>query len=125
MSPGHARDGMRDGPEELALVEDGTADLIAFGQLFLANPDLPARLAAGGPFNPADPAAFYGGDAAGYTDYPALSARRPAPSEGPPAPGHPAKDAPPRSRPVPGLASRSGCQRLPDPALLPERRGVG
>jgi N-ethylmaleimide reductase len=62
------------GPEELALVEDGTADLIAFGRLFLANPDLPHRLARGGPFNAADEATFYGGDAAGYTDYPSLSA---------------------------------------------------
>lgn len=60
------------GPDALTLVEDGTADLIAFGQLFLANPDLPARLRAGGPFNQADPATFYGGDAKGYTDYPAL-----------------------------------------------------
>lgn len=62
------------GPEELALIEDGVADLIAFGRLFLANPDLPLRLAAGGPFSQADPATFYGGDAAGYTDYPSLSA---------------------------------------------------
>ncbi|QLY31218.1 alkene reductase [Nocardia huaxiensis] len=62
------------GPQDLALIEDGTADLIAFGQLFLANPDLPARLRAGGPFNTADRATFYGGDATGYTDYPALPA---------------------------------------------------
>jgi N-ethylmaleimide reductase len=60
------------GPDELTLVEDGTADLVAFGQLFLANPDLPVRLKAGGPFNEADPATFYGGDAKGYTDYPTL-----------------------------------------------------
>jgi N-ethylmaleimide reductase len=60
------------GPESLALVEDGTADLVAFGRLFLANPDLPARLRTGGPFNEADVATFYGGDAKGYTDYPAL-----------------------------------------------------
>lgn len=62
------------GPEELALIHDGTADLIAFGQLFLANPDLPRRLATGSPLNRPDPATFYGGDAAGYTDYPALPA---------------------------------------------------
>ncbi|MGV4985216.1 alkene reductase [Streptomyces sp. NRAIS4] len=60
------------GPESLALVEDGTADLIAYGRLFLANPDLPARLKSGGPFNTANPATFYGGGAGGYTDYPAL-----------------------------------------------------
>ncbi|MEW2131082.1 alkene reductase [Streptomyces sp. NPDC005435] len=62
------------GPEDLVLIEDGTTDVLAFGRLFLANPDLPARLAADGPFNTADPATFYGGDATGYTDYPALSA---------------------------------------------------
>ncbi|MFI1970278.1 alkene reductase [Streptomyces cinnamoneus] len=60
------------GPESLTLVEDGTADVIAFGALFLANPDLPRRLAAGGPYNTPDPATFYGGDERGYTDYPAL-----------------------------------------------------
>ncbi|MFE9900586.1 alkene reductase [Streptomyces achromogenes] len=60
------------GPDALALIEDGSADLVAFGRLFLANPDLPARLRAGGPFNPADPATFYGGGAEGYTDYPTL-----------------------------------------------------
>ncbi|MFD7280381.1 alkene reductase [Streptomyces sp. NPDC059862] len=58
------------GPEELQLIEDGIADLIAYGSLFLANPDLPKRLAAGGPFNTPDPTTFYGGDHRGYTDYP-------------------------------------------------------
>ncbi|MEV6569434.1 alkene reductase [Streptomyces kronopolitis] len=62
------------GPDALTLIEDGSADLIAFGSLFLANPDLPRRLAAGGPFNAADKATFYGGDHRGYTDYPALPA---------------------------------------------------
>lgn len=60
------------GPEALTLIEDGTADLISFGGLFLANPDLPQRLAVGGPFNQPDRATFYGGDAKGYTDYPTL-----------------------------------------------------
>ncbi|MEI5099861.1 alkene reductase [Streptomyces sp. PmtG] len=60
------------GPDALALIEDGTADLVSYGSLFLANPDLPARLRAGGPFNEPDRATFYGGDAKGYTDYPAL-----------------------------------------------------
>ncbi|MCF3106693.1 alkene reductase [Streptomyces roseoverticillatus] len=62
------------GPDALALIEDGTADVISYGTLFLANPDLPARLKTGGPFNAADRATFYGGDAKGYTDYPALTA---------------------------------------------------
>ncbi|MEY9776526.1 alkene reductase [Arthrobacter sp. MW3 TE3886] len=60
------------GPDALALVEDGTTDLVSFGALFLANPDLPARLAAGGPFNTPDRSSFYGGDATGYLDYPSL-----------------------------------------------------
>ncbi|WP_306338310.1 alkene reductase [Streptomyces sp. KL118A] len=60
------------GPEALALVEDGTADLVTFGALFLANPDLPARLKAGGPYNTPDRATYYGGTEQGYTDYPAL-----------------------------------------------------
>ena len=61
------------GPEALGLIEDGTADLIAFGALFLANPDLPARIAAGGPYNAPDSTTFYGGDDRGYTDYPAIA----------------------------------------------------
>ncbi|MFF1439188.1 alkene reductase [Streptomyces sp. NPDC058295] len=61
------------GPDALALIEDGTADLIAYGALFLANPDLPARLTAGGPFNTPDRATFFGGDQRGYTDYPTLT----------------------------------------------------
>ncbi|MFK0111976.1 alkene reductase [Streptomyces sp. NPDC091217] len=61
------------GAEALELVEDGTTDLIVYGALFLANPDLPARLAAGGPFNTPDPSTFYGGDHRGYTDYPTLA----------------------------------------------------
>ncbi|MGW4202745.1 alkene reductase [Streptomyces sp. NPDC004726] len=60
------------GPEELHLVEDGTTDVLSLGTLFLANPDLPHRLATGGPFNPPDRATFYGGDDCGYTDYPPL-----------------------------------------------------
>ncbi|WP_045740933.1 alkene reductase [Actinoplanes rectilineatus] len=62
------------GPESLALIEDGLADLVAFGTLFLANPDLPARLAAGGPFNEMDRKTAFGGGERGYTDYPALPA---------------------------------------------------
>ncbi|MFD8141951.1 alkene reductase [Streptomyces sp. NPDC059708] len=56
----------------LALIEEGVADLVAFGSLFIANPDLPARLRAEGPYNTPDTATFYGGDARGYTDYPTL-----------------------------------------------------
>ena len=56
-----------------AVIADGTADLVSFAALFLANPDLPERLRRGGPFNPPDRKTFYGGDARGYTDYPALA----------------------------------------------------
>lgn len=56
-----------------AALSSGAADLIAFGKPFLANPDLPARLAASGPLNKPNAATFYGGDTKGYTDYPALA----------------------------------------------------
>ncbi|GAA1653806.1 alkene reductase [Actinoplanes couchii] len=61
------------GPEALALIADGTTDLVSFGALFLANPDLPARLAAGGPYNTPEKSSFFGGDHRGYTDYPTLA----------------------------------------------------
>jgi N-ethylmaleimide reductase len=48
------------------------ADLVAFGRSFISNPDLVERLRAGGPFNKAHRATFYGGGAEGYTDYPTL-----------------------------------------------------
>ncbi|MFF5501563.1 alkene reductase [Streptomyces roseolus] len=60
------------GAESLALVEDGTTDLVAYGRLFIANPDLPARLKAGGPYATPDPATMYAGGPQGYVDYPAL-----------------------------------------------------
>lgn len=50
------------------------ADLIAFGKLFIANPDLVERLRRGAPLNAPDKATFYGGSAKGYTDYPTLEA---------------------------------------------------
>ncbi|MGW5424268.1 alkene reductase [Streptomyces sp. NPDC003943] len=62
------------GLDALKLIEDGAADMLAYGALFLANPDLPTRLAAGGPFNAPDTSTFYGGDHRGYTDYPTLTA---------------------------------------------------
>jgi N-ethylmaleimide reductase len=60
------------GLAELALIEEGIADLLSFGALFLANPDLPHRLEVGGPFNEPDRETYYGGDARGYLDYPTL-----------------------------------------------------
>ena len=56
-----------------ARIERGDADLIAYGKLFISNPDLPERFASGAPLTEPDRATFYGGGAEGYTDYPALS----------------------------------------------------
>lgn len=53
-----------------AAIAAGTADAIAFGRLFIANPDLPERIREGAPLNPYNRATFYGGGAEGYTDYP-------------------------------------------------------
>jgi N-ethylmaleimide reductase len=50
-------------------IDNGTADLVSVGALALANPDLVERLRAGAELNTPDPATFYGGGAAGYTDY--------------------------------------------------------
>ncbi|MCE2564666.1 alkene reductase [Komagataeibacter sp. FNDCF1] len=52
------------------VVKAGLGDLIAFGRPFIANPDLPERIAHGWPLNPVDPKTMYGGTAKGYTDYP-------------------------------------------------------
>ena len=51
----------------------GEADAVAFGKLFIANPDLPRRLATDAAFNAARPEMFYHSGAEGYTDYPALA----------------------------------------------------
>ncbi|MGO4474765.1 alkene reductase [Massilia sp. 2TAF26] len=56
------------------LLSSGKADAVAWGQWFIANPDLPARLKTGAPLNPARPDKFYAPGAEGYTDYPALQA---------------------------------------------------
>jgi N-ethylmaleimide reductase len=53
-------------------VASGRADLVAFGRLFIANPDLVERFRRDAPLNEPDRATFYGGGAEGYTDYPAL-----------------------------------------------------
>src|SRR5262245_22513524 len=50
----------------------GEADAVAFGTLFIANPDLPKRFAIGAPLNTPDPSTFYGSGPHGYTDYPGL-----------------------------------------------------
>ena len=56
-----------------AMVAAGYADIIAFGRYFISNPDLPERIRKGVAFTPYNRATFYGGDAHGYTDYPAMA----------------------------------------------------
>jgi N-ethylmaleimide reductase len=57
-----------------AALRNGEGDAAAFAVMFLANPDLPERFAAGSPLNELDRATMYGGGAKGYVDYPALDA---------------------------------------------------
>jgi 2,4-dienoyl-CoA reductase-like NADH-dependent reductase (Old Yellow Enzyme family) len=54
------------------LLDEGKADAVAFGKLFIANPDLPARFARNAPLNRPNAATFYAPGSEGYTDYPAL-----------------------------------------------------
>ncbi len=60
----------RDTAEQL--LRAGEADAVAFGKLFIANPDLPKRFAFNAPLNEPDPQTFYADGPRGYTDYPAL-----------------------------------------------------
>jgi 2,4-dienoyl-CoA reductase-like NADH-dependent reductase (Old Yellow Enzyme family) len=54
------------------VLRDGEADTVAFGKLFIANPDLPHRFAVGAPLNEPHPETFYAPGPVGYTDYPFL-----------------------------------------------------
>jgi N-ethylmaleimide reductase len=56
----------------MAAVDNGRADLVAFGRPFISNPDLVRRLRDNAPLNALDPKTLYGGGEAGYTDYPTL-----------------------------------------------------
>ena len=58
--------------EAAQAVAGGLVDAVAFGNSFLANPDLPARIKAGASLNQPDPAKFYTPGPEGYTDYPLL-----------------------------------------------------
>lgn len=51
-------------------IEQNDADLVAYAQLFLANPDLPERFAVDAELNEPDSDTYYGGGKEGYTDYP-------------------------------------------------------
>jgi N-ethylmaleimide reductase len=53
-------------------IVDGYADAVAFGRLFIANPDLPERFRVDAPLNTPDRKTFYGGTEIGYIDYPTL-----------------------------------------------------
>ena len=55
-------------------IAQGHADAIAFGRLFISNPDLPERLRCGAALTPYDRATFYGGGPQGYVDYPVMDA---------------------------------------------------
>jgi N-ethylmaleimide reductase len=55
-----------------AAIESGLADLVSFGVLFLANPDLPERFMTGAYLNTADISTYYVGEEKGYIDYPSL-----------------------------------------------------
>ena len=57
----------------IAAVDADRADFIAFGKLFISNPDLPERLRRNGPYNAPRPDSFYAGGAEGYDDYPSLT----------------------------------------------------
>jgi N-ethylmaleimide reductase len=57
-------------PESAAeAIEKQQADAIAFGRLFIANPDLVERIKESKPLNLPDRSTFYGGGTHGYTDY--------------------------------------------------------
>lgn len=62
---------VRESAEEA--IAQGRADAIAFGRLFIANPDLPERFRRGAPLNRYHRPTFYGGGASGYTDYAVLT----------------------------------------------------
>ena len=67
----YVANGGYDGVRGEQAIKDGSADAIAFGRAFLANPDLPRRLEHRTPLNEPDQATFYGGTERGYVDYPA------------------------------------------------------
>ena len=62
-----------DGKSAAMEVQSGRADAVAFGQLYIANPDLAERFRKGARLNKANPDTFYTPGTAGYTDYPAIT----------------------------------------------------
>ncbi len=66
-------------------IDEGEADLVAYGVPFLANPDLVERFRVGASLNPPDVSTFYSGGAKGYIDYPVMTAPHPQPRHPQPA----------------------------------------
>lgn len=58
------------------MITAGLVDVVAFGRAFLANPDLPERIASGAALNAPRPELYYAPGAEGYTDYPTLATSR-------------------------------------------------
>ena len=56
-------------------IANDDADCVAFGSLYIANPDLVDRFKVGATLNTPNQETFYGGDEHGYTDYPALESQ--------------------------------------------------
>ncbi|HEX8375090.1 MAG TPA: alkene reductase, partial [Geminicoccaceae bacterium] len=67
-----------DGASGQAVLDEGYADAVAFGRTFIANPDLPARLAKGAPLAKDDAKTWYSQGPEGYVDYPTLAESRAA-----------------------------------------------
>ena len=61
-----------------AVLEAGHADAIAFGRLFISNPDLPERLRHDITLTPYNRGTFYSGGAEGYIDYPVAVSKSPS-----------------------------------------------
>jgi hypothetical protein len=99
-------------------VADGAADMVAFGKLFISNPDLVNRLRLDAPLASPDSNTFYGGDARGYTDYPPLDSEQQASGS--------RRRAPHARRPVPGVAhKRRQVQSHETPILDPTLGAAG
>ena len=54
------------------VLEEGLADAVAYGRIYISNPDLVERFKQNAPLNPYNRTTFYGGQEVGYTDYPTL-----------------------------------------------------
>lgn len=58
------------------VITQGLADAVAFGRLYISNPDLPERFRQNAPLTEADPSTYYSGGPRGYIDYPTLNEQR-------------------------------------------------